>query len=105
MLLIVVDAHSKWVEVGLTASATSKVTMEYLRELFARFGLPQTVVTDNGSCFTSTEFMKKNGIEHITTSPYHPSSNGMAERTVQLVKKGLGSRIFERQVSKVFICI
>ena len=51
MLLIVLDAHSKWVEIGLMALATSKVTMEYVRELFARFGLPQTVVTDKWVMF------------------------------------------------------
>lgn len=57
----------------------SAATIEKLRSTFAVFGLPQTVVTDNGPCFTSTEirnFMKCNGIVHVKTAPYHPASNG-----------------------------
>ena len=48
-------------------------------------GLPETVVTDNGSTFTShefAEFMRENGIAHVRTSSYHPSSTGLAERSV-----------------------
>jgi len=52
-------------------------------------GLPRTVVSDNGSVFTSSEFDQKNGICHIRTAPYHPASNGLAERAVQTLKQGL----------------
>ena len=50
------------------------------------------MVTDNGSCFASEEFetfLLKNGIQHITSAPYHPSTNGLTERAVQIVKQGL----------------
>ncbi|MCG8620894.1 MAG: hypothetical protein MJE68_02680 [Proteobacteria bacterium] len=49
-------------------------------------------VTDNGSIFTSgefTDFVKRNGIHHVTSSPYHPSSNRLAEHAVQTMKDGL----------------
>ena len=55
-------------------------------------GIPEQLVTDNGSQFTSREFMKfmtNNGIKHIKTSPYHPSSNGVVERLVQSFKKAM----------------
>jgi transposase InsO family protein len=48
------------------------------------------VVTDNGTCFAEFEsFLKANGIKHLTSAPYHPASNGLAESVVQIVKKGL----------------
>ena len=92
MLLIVVDAHSKWIDVEIVNSATAPVTVEKLRKIFATHGLPTTIVSDNGAVFTSEEFetfLKRNGIHHIRITPYHPASNGQAERAVQTVKEGL----------------
>ena len=91
-ILIVVDAHSKWIEATCTSSTSSSTVIDSLHPLFARFGLPETVVTDNGPGFVSREFeqfLKNNGIYHTTAAPYHPASNGLAERAVQTVKKGL----------------
>ena len=92
MCLIIVDAHSKWIEAGFVPSATSAATIELLRNSFARFGLPSSVVTDNAPYFVSEEieyFFKQNGIRHPTLRPYHPASNGLVERAVQTIKKGL----------------
>ena len=71
---------------------SSSTTIEKLRQSFCYLGLPEILVTDNGSTFTSDEFeefMKRNGVRHIKTSPYHPASNGLAERAVQTFKAGL----------------
>lgn len=92
MVLVMIDAHSKWIEAVHTTTATSAAVIEVCRERFARFGLSETVVTDNGSCFVSSKFetfLKVNGIRHVTTAPYYPASNRLAERTVQIVKAGL----------------
>ena len=92
MILVEVDAYSKWIEAKVVTSATTQVTIEQLRGLFAIHGLPQTIVSDNGTCFTSSEFkhfVTRNNIQHITSPAYHPSSNGLAEIAVQLVKRGL----------------
>ena len=78
-------------------SATSILTIEKLRIAFATHGLPEKIVTDNGSVFTSaefTEFTEKNGLRHIRTSPYHPASNRLAERAIQSFKHGV-SRLKE----------
>ena len=74
------------------STTTAAKTITALREMFARYGLPEQVVTDNGLQFTSTEFrqfLTTNGVKHILCSPYHPSSNGAAERLVQTVKQVL----------------
>ena len=92
MFLVVVDSHSKWLEVIPAPSATSATTIELLRTVFATHGLPRTLVTDNGPAFTSegfSVFMQRNGIKHRRVAPYHPSSNGLAERAVQTFKDGL----------------
>ena len=89
MFLIVVDAHSKWPEVVEMSSTTTTNTIVVLRRLFSAYGLPEQMVSDNGPQFTSAEFAdfcRVNGIKHIRTSPYHPSSNGLAERFVQSFK-------------------
>ena len=92
MFLIVIDAYSKWLEVIPVSAANSSVTIEHLRNMFATHGLPKSLMTDNGTQFTSMEFesfVKKNGIRHIRSSPYHPSSNGLAERAVQSFTEGI----------------
>ena len=92
MCLLIVDAYTKWIEVHIVANATAEATVNKLRQSLSVYGLPKTVCTDNGPQFTSAvfkEFLCSNGIDHITFAPYHPSSNGLAERAVQTVKAGL----------------
>ena len=92
MLLLAVDAHSKWPEIQLMSSTTAVKTIEVLRTMFARYGLPEQIVTDNGPQFVATEFktfMKENGVRHIRSAPYHPASNGQVERLVQTYKQAL----------------
>ena len=75
MLLIIVDAHSKWIYVHVTSSSTTSVTIQKLLINFATHGLPRTIVSDNGLCFTSSEFeqfVKCNGMRHLKTAPHHP---------------------------------
>lgn len=92
MFLIVVDAHSKWPEIFMVKKATATKTVDLLRMLFARTGLPLQIVSDNGSQFTGEEFqcfLRSNGIRHITSAPHHPATNGLAERFVQTFKQSL----------------
>ncbi len=90
--LVVVDAHSKWPEVFPMASTTAAKTIEVLRQLFSSYGLPEELVSDNGPQFISDEFagfMRANGVKHIRVAPYHPASNGLAERFVQSFKTAM----------------
>ena len=72
MFLLIVDAHSKWPEVYEMPSTTSSATVRVLRHLFAAYGLPLQLVSDNGPQFTSEEFtafIKSNGVRHTRSAP------------------------------------
>ncbi|PIO54605.1 integrase core domain protein [Teladorsagia circumcincta] len=90
MYLIVVDAYSKWPEIVEMSSTTTGSTIRELRRLFAQFGNPYTLVTDNGPQFTSKDFedfCNENGVRHMKSPPFHPQSNGQAERFVDTFKR------------------
>ena len=73
--------------------ATSANTIAAVRHIFNYFGLPEHLVTDNGSQFTSDElqqFLKKNDISHILTAPGHPTTNWVAKNYVGEFKDKLG---------------
>ena len=92
LLFIIVDAHSKWIDAHIVPSTSAIGAISKLRSSFATHGVSKTIVSDNGTAFTSnefSEFLQRNGIEHVRSAPYHPSSNGLAERAVQTVKEGV----------------
>jgi hypothetical protein len=92
MFLVVTDAYSKWLDVRIAKQANSKTTISILRSIFATHGIPELIVSDNGTPFTSYEFQafaQSNGIRHNTSAPYHPATNGLAERAVQTFKRYL----------------
>ena len=89
---ILVDAHSKWLEIFKTKGTATSDVIRCLQHVYATFGLPVSLVSDNGPCFTSNEFkhfMERGGVKHVTTAVFHPSSNGQAERCVQTFKNML----------------
>lgn len=97
--LIAVDAMSKWIEVFPVGSTAASVTIEKLRELWSRWGVPKQVVSDNGPPFTSKEFatfLSTDGVEHIFSAPYHPSSNGAAENAVKTIKTVIKKAVLEK---------
>lgn len=102
--LIIIDAHSKWPEIIETKSTTSAKTIEILTSIFARFGSPLQIVSDNRPQFTSEQFQSFcniNRIEHIRTSPYHPMSNGQAERFVDTFKRAMNKLEGEGKLNEI----
>lgn len=94
--LIMTDAFSKWPEVYEMPRVDTRTTLNKLRECFARYGLPNVIVSDNGLSFVSAEFetfCKNNGIVHLTSVPYHPSTNGAAENSVKSFKQALSKML------------
>ncbi|EYC20763.1 hypothetical protein Y032_0021g408 [Ancylostoma ceylanicum] len=88
--MVVVDAMSKWPEIFELNNITPGTTVKLLKELFARYGNPKTLVSDNGTQFTSELFKpmcEERGVTHVRTPPYHPQFNGQAERFVDILKR------------------
>ncbi|XP_058023862.1 uncharacterized protein K02A2.6-like, partial [Ahaetulla prasina] len=90
--LVVVDAYSKWLEIILMRSMTAEAVISVLRHLFVTHGLPDTLVSDNGPQFTATQFeeyLAEEGIRHALSAPFHPATNGLAERFIRRAKEAL----------------
>ena len=99
MFLIMVDSFSKWADVEIMRNTNSQSTIKCLEQWFTGYGLPNQIVTDNGSQFKSEEFSRylaRNGIKHVCSPVYHQSTNGQVERYVQSVKKGLKVAKYEK---------
>ena len=95
-LVVVVDSHSKWPEVFQMKRPTSTNAVNRLHELFARYGVVDTIVSNNGTQFTSKElehFCATFQVEDIRIPPYYPRSNGQAERFVDMLKRALKKAI------------
>ena len=89
MYLLVVDYFSRFVKIQKLTSTTSTNVITVLKSIFARHGIPATLVTDNGPQFISNEmnqFSSTYGFHHVTSSPHYHQSNGQAERMVKTIK-------------------
>ena len=76
----------------MTGSSSTRATPKFLEQDFAHFGFPHTLAMDNVTIFTFLKFQawcKARGIVHLIEAPYHPATNGVAERLVQTFKKCL----------------
>ena len=90
--LIIVDAYSKWMDVYPVKGPTAESTIDCLEQSFCINGLPDTFVSDNGPAFVAEEFRSfaaRRGIVLVNSAPYHPASNGQAERSVQSFKAAM----------------
>ena len=89
--LILVDYFSNFIEVSpLHQDTKAETVIKHIKMNIARYGIMETLISDNGPQYSSSQFTKftqSYGINHITSSPQYPQSNGLAEKAVQTVKK------------------
>lgn len=98
--LLIVDSKSKWIDIHCMSKGLNVTqTIEKLKITFSVMGLPEVIVSDNGPPFNSSQFVKFcqiNGINVLKSPPYHPQSNGTAERHVQIVKAALDKFLLQK---------
>ncbi len=82
-ILLAVDYVSKWVEAIATRTDDSKVVVDFVRShILCRFGIPRAIISDQGSHFCNRNLealLKRYGVLHKVSTPYHPQTNGQAE--------------------------
>ena len=86
---LIIDYFSRYIEIAKLNSESASCVIKHMKSIFARHGILQEVVSDNGPQYSSREFSKfaeEYGFVHSTSSPKYPQSNGEAERGVQTVK-------------------
>ncbi|XP_052809379.1 uncharacterized protein K02A2.6-like [Mya arenaria] len=90
LVIVIVDYYSKYIDTEKLESETTSDITSALMKVFSSHGIPNTLISDNGPQFSSSEFKtfcEEHGIIHLTSSPHFQSSNGEAERAVQTVKR------------------
>uniref|UniRef100_A0A151UGD3 Pro-Pol polyprotein n=1 Tax=Cajanus cajan TaxID=3821 RepID=A0A151UGD3_CAJCA len=90
-ILLAVDYVSKWVEAKPTRTNDARVVMDFVRfHLFCRFRVPRAIVSDQGTHFCNRSMqalLKKYGVVHKISTPYHPQTNGQAEISNREIKR------------------
>ena len=93
MFLVLVDSYSRWLEVEVLRDTTASTVVDHLRGIFARIGIPEILVSDNGPQFSNssvfTTFLTANGVRYLPVPTYSPWSNGTAEVCVRIFKTHL----------------
>ena len=98
-MYVAIDKFTKWPEVEPVRKVTAQSAVKFFRSIVCRFGIPNRIITDNGTQFTSRTFMQyvqDLGAKVCFASVAHPRSNGQAERANAEVLRGLKTRTFDR---------
>lgn len=101
-VLIMADYYSRWPEAKVTKDITSSGIINWLNDVFSRFGYPNKLTSDNGRQFVSREFeeyLAQKDIKHIRTPPYWPRANGMVERLNRSFQEAIEAIKFDTKQS------
>jgi transposase InsO family protein len=100
-LYVTIDNFTKWVEVEPVCTIPTRSAVKFIRGLVCRFGVPNRIITDNGSQFTSGlfwEYCALTSVKICFASVAYPRSNGQAERANAEVLKGLKMKSFNAKL-------
>jgi transposase InsO family protein len=98
-LLVAIDKFSKWVEVPPITNLRAEQAVKFFTDIIYRFGVPNSIITDNRSQFTGRKFLEICDKFHIRVDwaiVAHPQTNGQVERTNDMILQGLKPRIFDK---------
>ncbi|KAL1262289.1 hypothetical protein QQF64_007554 [Cirrhinus molitorella] len=87
--IVLVDYYSNFIEVDKVKNIKSPTIIQICKQHFARYGIPEVMIMDNGPAYASADFAlfsKSYGFKHVTSSPKYAQSNGKAEKAVQVIK-------------------
>ena len=95
-LLVMVDKFTKWIEAKPVKTTESRRMIEFISGVVHCYGIPQSIITDNGSNFTAYEvktWCGNMGIKLDYASVYHPQTNGQVERANDMIMSGIKPRL------------
>ena len=95
-LLVMVDKFTKWIEAKPVKTAESGPVIDFISGVVHRYGVPHSIITDNGSNFIADEvktWCDNMGIKLIYASVYHPQTNGQVEQANDLIMSGIKCRL------------
>jgi transposase InsO family protein len=98
-VLVAIDKFTKWIEYKSIASLTSAKAVEFIPDIIFRFGIPNSIITDLGSNFTSSEFFdfyEQRSIQIKYASVAHPRANGQVERANGMILEALRKKVFDK---------
>jgi hypothetical protein len=98
-LLVAVDKYSKWIEARPITNLRAEQAVSFFTDIIHRLGVPNSIITDNGSQFTSKKFLEFCDNYHIRVdwaAVAHPQTNGQVERANRMILQGLRPRIFDK---------
>jgi transposase InsO family protein len=98
-VLVAIDKFTKWIEYKPIASLTSAKAVEFIQEIMFRFGIPNSIITNLGSNYTTSEFFnfcEQRSIQIKCTSVAHPRANEKVERANGMILDALRKKVFDK---------
>jgi hypothetical protein len=97
-LLVAVDKFTKWIEAKPIKKLDGSSTIKFFNEIIIRYGVPHSIITDNGTNFAKgvfADYCGQKGIRLDLASVAHPQTNGQVEKANGLILAGIKPRLVE----------